>query len=173
MKLNIKAGGSFDPVPADKYTLQILDVSLITAFNKFKGEEVEMLNYQFAVLDDKPMPEGSMPDNTRGKYLWKRCSLSLNSKSWLYKLAQAVTGKAPDVATFDPETLVGQQVGAMVEESTPNENGIVYNNIISFLKVAKKLPELENVANSEVVEKSSQAVDDDPETIIEKLEEEN
>ena len=55
-KVTIKAGGSFDPVPADKYTLQILDVSLVTQFNKFKGEEQEMLNYQFGILDDKEMP---------------------------------------------------------------------------------------------------------------------
>lgn len=173
-KLNIKAGGSFDPVPADKYTLQVLDVSLVTQFNKFKGEEQEVLNYQFGILDDKEMPKGSSQPSTRGKYLWKRCSQSLNTKSWLYKLALAVDGKAPDVATFDPESLVGKQVGAMVNEKESQDGGAVYNNILEFMKVSKKLPELEAKANSEVVEKSSQPIEDiDPELVIESLEEED
>jgi hypothetical protein len=173
VKVTIKAGGSFDPIPADKYQLQVLDVALIKSFNKFKGEEVDMLNYQFGVLNDNPMPEGSDPKTTRGKYLWKRCSLSLNKKAWLNKLVIAVTGTEPDVATFDPESLVGKQVCAFVEETPAKDDpSTIYNNITSFMKAPKLMEELDNKANSVVQEKSSTPVDmpeDDPEAVIKKL----
>ena len=153
--------------------MQVLNVDLIRVMNKFKGEEVDMLNYQFGVLTDNPMPEGSTEKTTRGKYLWKRCSLSMNKKAWLNKLAVAITGGEPDVATFDPESLVGKQVCAFVEEQPAKDDpSIVYNNITSFMKAPKKLEELEQKPNSVVQEKSSQGVEipeDDPETVIKKL----
>ena len=52
-KLNIKIGGDFEPIPMDKYTVQIADVNLKSQFNKFKGVEEEMLNFQYVILDKK------------------------------------------------------------------------------------------------------------------------
>jgi hypothetical protein len=175
VKVTIKAGGSFDPIPADKYTLQIMDVELKSVYNKFHGQDEDMLNYQFAVLTDAPMPEGSEQKTTRGKYLWQKCSLSMNKKSWLYKLAKAVNGVEPDV-NFNPESIVGKQVNAFVtEKPSKDDPSIVWNNISDFMKCTKELELLEKKDNSVVVEKSSTPVDmpeDDPEAVIKKLNEE-
>ena len=39
-KLNIKTeSNGFDPIPADKYTVEVFDVNMVTQFNKFQGIE--------------------------------------------------------------------------------------------------------------------------------------
>lgn len=138
-KVNIKVGGDFSPVPMDKYTIQIIDVNLVTSFNQFKGEEQEVLNYQFSILDDKPM-DGEK--STRGRYLWKRCSQSLNEKSWLFKLVKAAYGRdltTDELTNFDPESIVGKQVDCMVNQTPSKDNSTIYNNIVSFGKTVKLL----------------------------------
>lgn len=136
-KIDIKVGGDFDPVPMDKYTVLIADVDLIIQFNKWKGVEVELLKYQFIILDDKETEDGS---STRGRYLWHRMSPSLSPKSWLLKFAKATYGREltkEEMEEFDPEELVGKQVDVMVENS--ENEGQVYNNIVSYSKTVKKL----------------------------------
>lgn len=148
-KANIKIGGDFDPIPMDKYVVQVADVNLKKYFNKFKGEEVEMLNYQFVILDEKPMPESK--ETTRGRYLWHMMSQSLSSKSWLTKLAKAVYGREltkEEMEKFDPEAIVGKQVCVMVEPKENADRTATYNNIVSYAKAAKLLEPLEVVANT-------------------------
>ena len=147
-KVTVKTGKSFDPVPMDRYTVQIDDVNLVRQFNQFKGEEVDVLNYQFGVLDDKEIPalpgvdQGEF-NNTRGRYLWKRCSLSMNEKSWLFKLVTATLGKRltdEEIAEFNPESLIGLQVDVMVDQVAAKDgSGKIFNNILSFSKNVKKL----------------------------------
>lgn len=161
-KVTIKKGGSFDPVPADKYTVQIGDVNLVT--RSFKGKESEKLNYRYIILDEKPMPEGSDEESTRGKYLWHAVSEVLNERSWLQKLATAAYGHSlsqEEIDNFDPEALVGMQVDVMVNQT--ESNGIVYNNIVGYSKTLKKLKEAEDPtvvkeSKSSVVESKSQPV---------------
>ena len=147
-KVTIKTGKSFAPLPVDKYTVQIDDVNLVRQFDSFKNEEKDVLNYQFGVLDDKEMPtqqgvdqDGS--ESTRGRFLWKRCSLSMNEKSWLFKLVTATLGKRltdEEVAQFSPESLIGLQVDVMVEQVTAKDgSGKIFNSILSFSKTTKKL----------------------------------
>jgi len=173
-KPEIRIGGDFDPVPMDKYTAQIVDVNLVSQFNKFKGLEVDMLNYQFAILDDKSMGEGS-EDTTRGRYLWKRCSLSISEKSWLGKLLKGVEGRdltKDEMEAFDPESLVGKQVDVMVE-AKEGSNGVVYNNIVAFSKTIKKLDMIEfEPKPSQVVKTSKPISSQDPEEVIKELKEE-
>jgi len=174
IKVTIKAGGDFDPVPADKYTLQIMDVELKNMVDAWNPDGIDKLNYKFAILDDNPMAPGSK-ESTRGKYIWQKCGLSVGAKSWLKKLAFAVNGVEPNI-NIDPESLVGKQVGAfIVEAPSKKDPSIIYNNISAFVKVTKPLPELEMKSNNVVVEKSSTGVDipeDDPEAAIKKLNEE-
>ena len=66
-KPDIKVGGDYSTVPADKYTVQVVDVNFKTRFNSFKGVEVEGLNFQFAILDNKPSEDAD--GTTRGHYL--------------------------------------------------------------------------------------------------------
>ena len=157
-KIEIKVGGDFDPVPADKYTVLIVDVNLVSQHNKWKGTEVDMLNYQFIVLDDKEMPESDgEKESTRGRFLWHRISPVINDRSWLGKFLKAVYGRdltKEEKEEFDPESIIGKQVSVMTEQ---NESGDrVFTNIISYTKCTKKLKPVEFESNAgAVVEKSS------------------
>jgi len=175
-KIEIKTGGDFDPVPMDRYTVLAVDVNEVTQFNQFQGKEEEVLNYQFAILDDKPMPqkEGTDAETTRGRFLWKRCRPALNNRSWLGKLVKAIQGRdltKEEVATFDPESIIGQQVDVMVEQNESKDGQKVFNNIISFSKTVKKLEPVvfENKTGATVEKTTTAAIApqaEDPEEFI-------
>lgn len=160
-KYNIKVGGDYDPIPADKYTVQIEDITLVTQFNKWKGEDQELLNYQYVVLDDKATEDGG---TTRGRYLWHRMSQSLSSKSWLMKFVKAVYGRdltREELESFDPEAVMGKQVDVMVEVNPSKDGSAVYNNIISYSKNLKALKDIESdKKQSKKKEVESKPVDD-------------
>ena len=141
---DIKIGGDFNPVPEDKYTVQIADVELKTQFNKHKQEDQELLNYQFIILDDKEMEDG---ESTRDRYLWKRMTQIVSNKSWLGKFVTAVYGRdltREELEAFanDPDSVIGKQVCVMTENNEGN-NGTIYSNIISFSKALKELKPVE------------------------------
>ena len=145
-KLNIKTeSNGFDPIPADKYTVEVFDVNMVTQFNKFQGIEQELLNFQFVILEDKKMDNG---DSTKGRFLWKRCSQSFNKKAWLRKLVTAALGHEPtedEQRNFHPHDILGKQVDVMVEQQPSADGSTIYNNIISFAKASKELPKWEGL----------------------------
>lgn len=159
-KIVIKSGGGFDPVPADKYTCEIIGVEAVEQFNKFKSETETRLSYQLVILDEKK--EDDRLQALRGRYLWKRTSLSLHEKSWLTKLAQAVVGHTlskEEKESFDPESIIGKQVDVMTELSAPTSDGTVYSNVISFSPTKKQLTKWQEYpTDRKDVEKSSQPV---------------
>ncbi len=184
-KVEIKRGGDFDPVPMDRYTVIICDVNLVSQFNQFQGKEEDVLNYQFQILDDKPMPlkEGEDAATTRGRYLWKRCRPALNNRSWLGKLAKAAEGRdltKEELDSFDPEVIIGKQVDVMVEQAESKDGQKIFNNVISFNKTAIKLEPLSAKEAEEkpaTIEKSTtsvpaQAPDAEAESFTKSLEEE-
>lgn len=152
-KVEIKTT-SFDPIPMDKYTCLITDVNLVNQLKFQSTEEEEVLNYQFQVLDEKPMTGADgVESSTRGRFLWKRCRLALNSKSWLGKLAKAVIGRdmtSEEIKSFDPESLVGKQVDIMLEQAESKDGQKVFNNIVAFNKNIKPLAPLENTEVAKV-----------------------
>ncbi len=163
-KVEIKTNEGFAPIPADKYTVQIVDVNLVTQLKYQSTEEEEVLNYQFQILDENPMPEvkGEEKTTTRGRFVWKRCRLALNSRSHLGKLAAAVEGRTltkEEAEKFDPESIVSQQLDVMVEQSPSKKDPtIIFNNIISFSKVIKELEPLPiEERKSQTVEKTTSA----------------
>jgi hypothetical protein len=133
-------GGDFEPIPSDKYVTQCVAVTAKEEPNTFKGGALELkLNFQFVLLDDKKELKPGV--SLRGRYLWKRTSTSLNPKSWLYKLYKGVLGREPSIVEmekFDPESLVGKRVDAMVEQSPSKDGSRIYANIISFTKASEK-----------------------------------
>lgn len=159
--IQLSTGSGFDTLPMDKYTVQCIDVNLVKQQKFQSNEEEDVLNYQFVVLDNKTLPkkEGETEEkSTRGKYLWKRCRLALNDRSWLGKLAKAAFGRdlaKGEIETFDVEAIVGKQIDVMVEEVTKNEK--TYNNIVSFNKVAKELEPIdpEKLKKSQTIEKTT------------------
>jgi hypothetical protein len=170
-KPNIKVGGSYALFEEGQYTLQILDVN--PEMSSYQGVDKPVLNYKFAILDDVKDEDGQ---DARGRFLWKRCSESMNSKSWLYKLASSTLGKDltdEEAASFDAESLIGKQVSAFVEQKTKQDNTGKYNNILKFSKVKKQLETVEYVAKPESVERESKPINIDVEVdnIIEKINE--
>lgn len=173
-KLKIKVGGDFEALPADKYTAQVSDVSLVTQFNKFKGIEEDLLNFKFTILDDKETESG---ESTRGRLVWQRVSQTLGGRSKLGKLAIAIYGREltkDEMETFDPESLLGKQVDIMVVQNPSSDGTTIYNNIISVSKAIKKLKPVEDQEQAKpLVKKTVPATApdaEDPEEFINKLE---
>ena len=163
-KVEIKTSEGFAPLPADKYTCQIVDVNLVSQLKYQSTEEEEVLNYQFQILDDNLMPkvEGEEKATTRGRFVWRRCRLALNSRSHLGKLAAAVEGRTltkEEAEAFEPEAIVGKQLDVMIEQNPSKKDPtIIFNNIISFNKVVKKLKPLPiEERKSQIVEKTTSA----------------
>ena len=171
-KVEIKTSEGFAPLPADKYTVQIVDVNLVSQLKYQSTEEEEVLNYQFQILDDNPMPKvkGEEDATTRGRFVWKRVRLALNSRSHLGKLFVAVKGrvltkdeveafKDQEVAARECEKLVGKQLNVMVEQNPSKKDPeIIFNNVISFAKVVKELEALPiEERKTETVEKTTSA----------------
>ncbi len=163
-KVEIKTNEGFAPLPADKYTVQIVDVNLVSQLKYQSTEEEEVLNYQFQILDENPMPEveGEEKTTTRGRFVWRRCRLALNSRSHLGKLAAAVEGRTltkEEAEKFDPESIVNKQLDVMVEQNPSKKDPtIIFNNIISFSKVVKELKPLPiEERKTQVVEKRTSA----------------
>lgn len=150
-------GGDFTPIPADKYTVQIVDVSAVEAFNKFKGKDEIKLNYQFAILD--PKKEDDKFQSLRGRFLWHRVSPTFNEKSWLEKLTKAVYGRTLDdkeKSGWDPESIIGKQVDVLVAQvESKTQPGKMYANITSYAACRKQLEPIEFTPKPSVVEKSS------------------
>jgi hypothetical protein len=159
-KVIIKVAGDYDPIPMDKYTVQIADVNFKVQRNPFKGIEEERLNFQFIILDDKPISDEDGAESVRGRYLWHSVTPALSPKSWLFKLAKAVYGRdltKEEMESFDPESLIGKQVDVVVEQNTGKDGITVYSNITSYGKNIKKLPGIDVAPKTEeVVEKSTQ-----------------
>ena len=184
-KIKITTSSGFEPVPMDRYQVWIRDVNLVKQFSPWKGEEVEVLNYQFEILDDKPMPakEGEKAESTQGRFLWKRCSPSLNPKSWLNKLVNGVIGRdltKEEAENFDPESLVGKQVMVMVEQTPGKDGTTIFNNIVAFSKPVKDLEvkDIELAKPPKMVERATVPVtapqeEENPDKFIQDLEAES
>lgn len=182
-KVEISLGGNFDPVPMDKYTVQCVDVTLVTQQKFQSTEDEEVLNYKFAILTDNPMEitaeDGTKKEgSTRGKFLWKRCRLALGEQAWLRKLANAAYGRnltQDELKTFDPESIVGKQVDVLVEQKEKEDK--VFVNITTFSKTIKPLTpmdESEVKKTGQTVQKSTAPAvapdaDDEADKLISKV----
>lgn len=156
--VKIGVGASYEPLPMDKYTVQIVDVNLKRQAKFHSTEEEDVLDYEFAVLDDKKMADGS---STRGRKLWRKCRLAINEKSWLGKLAKAVIGRdltPSEVDAFDAESIIGKQVDVMVDQSPSKDGTRVFNNIITFSKNGEPMEPIADDKGVEVVAKVTQSV---------------
>lgn len=180
-KIQISMSEGFEVLPADKYTVLITNVNLVTR-NKFQSIETEeVLNYEFTVLDNKefPLKEGEkMPQSTRGRKLWKYCRTSFNEKSWLAKLVKAAMGREltdEEKENFNADDLVGIQVDVMCEQKDSQDGTKTYNNILSFSKCNKQLEVGDiKLGDPEVVEKESSPITDkDIDNFEKEMEEEN
>lgn len=147
--IRINEGKSFDPVPEDKYQVQVTDVEAVIQMNYQGTQEEERLRYTFTILDpDKTMQdEAGNPAPLRGRKLWSRFTkvLSLpgaSKASNLTKLIAAVFGRElerAELEVFEPEDIIGKQLSVMVNQTKSKADGNIYNNIISFSKAGKEM----------------------------------
>lgn len=162
-KLEIKKSGDFPLIPEGKYTVQIMEVDLIRQMNAFKGKEEDMLKYRFAILNDVIDDTNADGQNLRGQFLFRRCCLSINPKSWLGLLLKAVYGRElsdEEVNKFFPTDIVGHQVDVLVGHNE-GKDGRTYANILTFSPNKKTLPTLEAEAKEPEVKKSQPNTKDD------------
>ena len=159
----------FKPVPANKYQVQISDVNLVKQMNYQKTEEVDTLNFEFLILTDESFDyvddEGNKQiESTKGRKLWKRVSPILSpagktsKASWLFKLLCAVERKElqeSDITDISPNSLVGQQLVVMVEETTTG-----YNNILAFLPAKEELEAIEVVPSTIFTSEELEKIDE-------------
>lgn len=157
-----RVGGDFSPIPADLYQVQIVDVDTVTQMNPFKGKEEELLNYKFAILDDKKDNEGN---ELRGRFLWKRMSPTFSDRSWALKMVKAIWGdmSQDELKSFDFNAPVGKQIKVMVEEKpSKSDNAIIYNNITSFVNAKTELKAVEyETKPSEIINTSTPVATED------------
>lgn len=159
--VKISTGGKFVTLEEGIYTLEVVDVNLLEGvISTYAPEGRDLLEYKFVVLDDIEIPakDGQPASNTRGRVLYSRMTPSLNEKSTMYKLVKGVMGRVPtpsEAANFNPESLVGKQVQAMIVQK-PGADGRVWNNIDSYVKATKTLPPFQGeMKDSQSLENSS------------------
>jgi hypothetical protein len=179
LKPKISTGSDFEPIPMDRYTVLCVDVTMIKNRKFQSNEEEDVLNYKFQILDDKPIPvkEGDT-QSTRGRFVWHKCRLAYNDRSWLARLIKAVVGREltkGEVESFDLESIIGKQVDIMLTQK--ESNGKIFNNIIEFSKNAKQLQPVEGFELGEktVLQKTTvpaTAPVDEAESMIKDMEEE-
>jgi|GEM_PF-1686034 len=186
-QVKVTTSETFDPLPMDKYTVQIQDVNAVDQFNQWKGVEETLLNYQFVVLDDKMMPatdkQGKPTEVTvRGRFIWMRIRPVVNTRSHLYKIAKAVLGRDPtkeEMDGFDPSSVIGKQVDVVTEQNVSKKDpNTVFTNIKSFGKTHKPLPpyEKQEVQTTSAPATPAKAPDiptaNDPDAYMDKLDKE-
>ena len=163
-RIEIVTSEGFSALPADKYTAQLIDVNIKTQPKYQSSEEEDVLEYKFQVLDDNEVVgEDGNPSTTKGRFLWKRFTPFITSRSSLNKLVTAIYGRTltqDEAKGFDPESIIEKQVDVMVEQNPSKKDpNIIYNNIISFSKTKVELEPLPiEKRESTVVEKKTSSV---------------
>jgi hypothetical protein len=141
----------FEPIPANIYQVQIGDITekLKTPWGSPQGTEPteQYLTFEFIILN-----EGAY----KGRKLWKdvRPVSPTPSEggsykpSWMWRIVSAVY-KHPftfqEGASFGPEavnSMIGQQLRLIVNQTPKNAQGKSYNNITEVLPVEGEMPPL-------------------------------
>lgn len=158
-------GKKYSPIPADKYQVMVFDVNPIKEMNFQGTEEVDKLEFQFTILEDKKFTEESdegdkQEFSTRGRRLWRKIPRSFSpggkfKASLFYELMCAIEGKdlaKEDLVKIQPNTLIGQQLCVFVSINKE------WNNIDSFLKKGKDLEPLPTILESQEKEKEENKI---------------
>src|SRR3990167_7047565 len=123
-KYTMNSGKNFEPLPEDKYQVEIYAVEpfMGTKFNS--AEEEERLKFTLVILDeDKKMLEEGVEVPIRGRRLWSRTSTEFSppgskKPTNLTKLVAAVIGHEAtqeEADAFDEAALIGNQLCVMVD----------------------------------------------------------
>lgn len=165
-KFSMGTGKNFEPLPEDKYQVEVLGAELFMGTKFRSTEEEERLKVTFVVLDkDKTFVEDGVNTPVYGRRLWARTSTMFSppgskKPTNITKLVAAVYGHEFETAeadVFDEQDLIGKQLCVMVDAKA-GPDGRVWNNILSFSKATKELPKYDELEGKEMVKKSQPAV---------------
>lgn len=139
-------GKNFEPLPADVYPVQILDIEEREG-TKWQSTEVEVqINVKFVVLEEGPH---------YGRFLWATCSPKIaggSKQSKLYQVIVAATGKeftkdelqkAHEIVTADfLNSMIGAQLRvAVIVTDKQDGSGGKSNKINTYMPKKGDLPE--------------------------------
>lgn len=157
LKIEKREGGTFEPLPDDVYTAQLIDIEMEErpSYNdKTKMENV--FNLLFAVLDQ----------DFRGRWTEKRfvptyLYIGKKGKNSLYEILEAIKGaslSAEEEAYMGGEYInaqIGKQVRLVVKTQTKGDKK--YSNIESFMPVRNPLVAFTDAEVNEMLEKREEA----------------
>lgn len=138
-------GKNFEPLPADVYPVQILDIEEREG-TKWQSSEVEMqINVKFVVIEEGPH---------YGRLLWATCSPKIaggTKQSKLYQVIVAATGaeftkeqlqKAHEIVTPDfLNSMIGQQLRLTVSVADKHDGSGKTNKVNAYMPKKVAMPE--------------------------------
>lgn len=145
MSVEAGSGKKFDPLPADVYPVQILDIEEREG-TKFQSSEVEMqISVKFVVIEEGPH---------YGRFLWATCSPKITGGTKQSKLYQVVTSasrheftkeelqKAHEIVTPDfLNSLIGEQMRLTVSvKDKVDGSGGKTNKIEAYMQKKADFP---------------------------------
>lgn len=148
VSVEVGNGKTFEPVPADVYTVEVLDIEEREG-TKYQSSEVEtQINFKFVIIEEGPF---------YGRFMWATCAPKITGgtkQSKLYQVIVAATGKefskdelkrAGEIVT--PEFLngiIGSQLRLTVSvKDKVDGSGGKTNKIDSFLPKKVELPKFD------------------------------
>ena len=148
-KIEKREKQAFDPIPDDKYCVELLDVktdrrpTYDTRLLPSDQQELEtVLNFQFTILDAGELRGRNLWANFVPAYLY----IGKKGKNTLYQIIEALIGKElsqETEATLDfakIKTLISNQVNVFTSVVSKGDKN--YNNIIKFMTCIARLPSL-------------------------------
>jgi len=139
---------SFNPIPEDKYSVELIDIELKDATGQYAQPDEKVFAFTFALLDGVDVGGQSL----RGRLLWASfvptfLSTSPRAKKWpgkneLYRIIESLTGQeitdelAEKFEANDIKNLVGKQCVVFTRNTPSNNSERIFSNIINY-QVAK------------------------------------
>lgn len=138
---------TFNPIPEDKYTVELVDIELKDAVGQFAQPDEKVFAFTFALLDGVDTKGNPL----RGRLLWSSfvptfLSISPRSKKWpgkneLYRIVEAFTGQemtdelAEKFEANDLKGLVGKQCVVFTRNTQSNNSDKIFSNIYNYIAV--------------------------------------
>lgn len=157
IKVGMKESSGFDPIPADVYSVELLDVSSVvhptydTRNSPPESQEMETIfNFQFVLLEGQAGEK-----NLRGLSTWANFVPSYfyiskkNGKNRLFKIIEALIGHDVGMQEYSQmendassflNALIGKQCRVVIEHVQKGDK--TYANPISFMKTSSLLQPL-------------------------------
>lgn len=140
-----KEAKTYDPIPADVYQVELVDITLKTALSYDKTRDEKVMDFQFTLLEGK---DGEK--ELRGRNVWRNFVPTFfysgrKGDNVAMQIAQAFIGRKltmEDVNWSAKEwnSLIGKQCRVVIENTTKDDK--TYSNIKSFLPARGVLPAL-------------------------------